>query len=192
MVTPDGQVAMTFPGGQTASPMGRSQTPALVREYRGSDPARWTAAATTFEQVVYAGVWPGIDVVFHIAGTSLEHDFLVHAGADASRIRYHFTAAAGRVLSSDGSLRLQIGAGELLLTAPRIFEAGSGRELAGGYVSAGESELCQGLPPDRAEYCNSCAAIRALRRPIEGVGEGGRLREALAPDVLRNQGYFAC
>jgi hypothetical protein len=46
----------------------------------GSDPSRWIRGIPQSAQIRYHQLYPGIDLVFHGTGDSIEHDFEVQAG----------------------------------------------------------------------------------------------------------------
>src|SRR5262245_55250598 len=56
----------------------------------GSDPRRWQTAVPGYAAVQLAGVYPGIDLVYHGRSGQLEYDFDVAPGADAAAIRLAF------------------------------------------------------------------------------------------------------
>lgn len=65
----------------------------------------------------FADVYPGTDIVYYSRAGQLEYDFLLRAGADASRIRMRFDAAPE--LLANGDLRLSDG---VKLERPRAFQ----------------------------------------------------------------------
>src|SRR5256885_866494 len=70
---------------------GRAPAPAVVAEdelrgrahyYSGAEPSRWLRDVPTYRRVVYRGVYPGTDLVFHGSRGAVEFDFVVASGAD--------------------------------------------------------------------------------------------------------------
>ena len=51
-----------------------------VNDLLGSDPSAWLTGVPTYGQVVYAGVYPGIDLVYRTGQNGLEYDFVVAPG----------------------------------------------------------------------------------------------------------------
>src|SRR5262249_42032471 len=111
--------ASTAPTLRTAEPLA-----ATVSRFTGSDRSAWQSAAPTAKVVRYEGLWPGIDATFRGAGTHLEWDYHVAAGADPSGGAPRL-AAPGRV-SIDGTRATLAGAdsagGELTLTIPAVWQ----------------------------------------------------------------------
>ena len=56
----------------------------------------------TYQQVVYRGLWPGIDMVFAGRDGTLKYEFHVAPGADPSDIRLSYAGADGLALGPTG------------------------------------------------------------------------------------------
>ncbi len=110
---------------------------ALSNYYSGQDPNRWLTGIPNYAQLKLEGIYPGIDLVYHGLTDSLEFDFVLAPGADASVIEMACEGAAARL--SDGDLVLETSAGPIRQLRPRIYqELGEGRvEIAGGYRIVG-------------------------------------------------------
>jgi photosystem II stability/assembly factor-like uncharacterized protein len=61
----------------------------------GNDPTKWRTHVPNYARVRVRDVWPGIDIVYYGNRSALEFDFVVAAGADASRIQ--FVSEGGRL-----------------------------------------------------------------------------------------------
>lgn len=59
----------------------------------GNDPAKWRTNIPNYGRVRYAGIYPGIDLVYYGNQSKLEHNFIVAPGADPTRIRLAFHGA---------------------------------------------------------------------------------------------------
>ena len=57
----------------------------------GSDANKWITGAAQYGKVRYTNIYPGVDVVYYGNQDRLEHDFVVHPGADAGQIRLAFS-----------------------------------------------------------------------------------------------------
>lgn len=90
----------------------------------------------TFHRVRSAGVYPGIDAVYHSENDRLEFDFVVSPHADPNVIRLAFTGADQIALAETGALVLQVAGEEVQLLKPVIYQeiAGARHEVAGGFV----------------------------------------------------------
>jgi PKD repeat protein len=121
-----------FPGARPVTPQGERLL-TVVSNY-GRDGASFSNVPN-FGAVRYAGLYPGIDVVFHAApGRGLEYDFQVAPGADASLIRMASTGTDGIHLDSGGDLVFAVGSETFRLLAPRASQEAGGSTI--GVASA--------------------------------------------------------
>lgn len=89
----------------TAAATGLDQQPGTVSYFIGNDPSKWHTGISTFGKVNYAGVYPGVDLVFYGNQRELEYDFVVKPGANPANIAWFFRGAQPS-LGKDGSLEL--------------------------------------------------------------------------------------
>jgi hypothetical protein len=86
----------------------------------GSDPSRWIKGIPQFAQIRYHQLYPGIDLVFHGTGDSIEHDFQVQPGADPAKIAFRLDQRS--VVLKDGSLEVKGGAHALHFGKPLAYQ----------------------------------------------------------------------
>jgi hypothetical protein len=112
--------------------------------FLGNDPAKWRTDIPEYARVRYAGVYPGIDLVYYGNGHALEHDFVVAPGANPAQIRFRI-GGADRVLLDprSGDLLLTTGTGTLRLHKPVTYQtiAGKRTEVASRYALAKGGEV---------------------------------------------------
>ena len=134
--------------------VGVGELPGKVNYLIGNDPSKWRSGVPTYAKVQYADVYPGIDVVYYGNQKSLEFDFNLKPGADASAVRLQFAADEKRdgqltlKINSAGDLLINNSRGEMVLPKPVIYqEAAAGRpaaerqQIQGGYFLAGAHEV---------------------------------------------------
>lgn len=117
----DHALSVSFVGGRNVVPSSTSQTGML-------------------EQVKYAGVWPGIDVIYSAAhGGVVESSYYLESGADVENIRLSYNVPAR--LNVDGGLSFAFQMGELCETAPVAWQEIAGKRLPVevSFVKYGES-----------------------------------------------------
>ena len=76
-----------------------------------------------YGRVVYRGVYPGIDLVFHGTQRDTEFDFVVHPGADPRVIALEVAGADGLALEAD-DLVARRGEARLRLHKPVVYQEG--------------------------------------------------------------------
>jgi hypothetical protein len=75
-------VRMELPGARPAAAItGEEQLPGKVNYFIGNDPGKWHSRIQTYARVKYAGVYPGVDLVYYGNQRQLEYDFVVAPGA---------------------------------------------------------------------------------------------------------------
>ena len=108
------------------APVGEEPSETRVSHFLGDDPARWRTDVETYRSVSLGKAWPGISLLLHAYGNSIEKLFTVEPGADASRIRMRVDGAKSLRLDRDGSLLLATGLGQARFTAPIAFQEKDG------------------------------------------------------------------
>ncbi|MCA1614688.1 MAG: SBBP repeat-containing protein [Acidobacteria bacterium] len=120
---------MSFPGANKATrPEGLGLTEAVSNYLNGRDPREWVTGVENYARVGYAGIFEGVDLVFHGAGGNVEYDFRLAPFADTSRVKVRFDGASGARLGPDGALLLSTRAGEVRQPRPVAYQGdGDGR-----------------------------------------------------------------
>jgi pimeloyl-ACP methyl ester carboxylesterase len=102
----------------------------------GNDPKQWLRDIPNYGRVRSAGVYPGIDAIYHGREGSLEYDLQIAPGADPERIELAFEGVQGLAIDHDGDLELLTPAGTIVQRRPEIYQEIDGRRTAvqGRYV----------------------------------------------------------
>ncbi len=113
--------------------------PARVNYFIGNDPKKWHTDVPAFSRVKYAGVYPGVDLVFYGNQRRLEYDFIVAPGADPKAIQLKIVGAQKMRVNAHGDLVLSVPGGEVELQRPLIYQnvRGERREIPGNYTIDG-------------------------------------------------------
>ena len=106
---------------------GLDKQPGVVNYFLGNDAKKWRTNVPTYSRVKLAGVYPGIDLVTYGAGKSrtLEYDFVVKPGADASRIRMAVSGAKS-LRTVGGKLIASTACGDVTLNRPYAYQTVNG------------------------------------------------------------------
>ena len=121
------------PGSEAA---GLEQLPGTANYFIGNDPSKWHTNIPTYAKVRYAGVYPGVDLVYYGNQGQLEYDLVVGPGADPNQIRLAFEGAEHLTVDEQGDLLLQVAGGELRLRKPQVYQeiGGAKHTVAARYV----------------------------------------------------------
>lgn len=89
--------------------------------YIGNDKNKWASKVKIFAEVEYGNLYNGIDVKI---GTSEEgyfkYDFIVHAGADASQIKWSYNGIEPQL--KNNKIILNSNAGEIIESLPEVYQ----------------------------------------------------------------------
>jgi hypothetical protein len=111
-----------------AKPTPEEALPGRVNFLIGNDPSKWHTDVHTYAKVRYAGVYPGIDLVYYGMQGKLEYDFAVAPNADPKAIGLQFEGAAGLGVDNQGNLQVRSHGGEITFLRPVAYqEIGSRR-----------------------------------------------------------------
>jgi hypothetical protein len=108
---------------------GFDKLPGTANYFIGNDPAKWRSGLPTYSKVLYAGVYPGVDLVYYGKQRQLEYDFVVAPGADPKPIRLRFRGSKKLSLSKDGDLTVAATNGEISFHKPVVYQEYDGRRL---------------------------------------------------------------
>jgi len=108
-------------------PQGAEALPGTVSYFRGNDPSHWQSGVPTFAKVKFAGVYPGVDLVYYGDQGQLEYDFFVASNADPKTIRLHFAGATKVKVTASGDLSVRARNGEVVFHRPMVYQEESGR-----------------------------------------------------------------
>src|SRR5437764_10167317 len=115
----------------------------IVNYFIGNDPSQWHANIPTYGRVEYAGIYPGVDMVYYGAGGRLEYDFVVQPGADAGQVALKFEGADDLQIDTNGDLVIRTAAGEVRQQKPSVYQdiEGARQEVECGYVLKGDGAV---------------------------------------------------
>jgi hypothetical protein len=123
--------------------------PGTYNYFIGNNPKNWRTGIVAYSQLLYRDVWPGIDVQFIAKGPDIEQEFLVHPGADSSRIQVAYRGAERVQVAKDGSLVVETLLGSLREGSPQIYQEERGRRtwIHGSYKFSGDLAYAFELGP---------------------------------------------
>jgi hypothetical protein len=134
---------LTWGTSQRVAPEGVGVLPGKVNYFVGNDPSRWRAKVPTYWGVKYAEVYPGVDLVFHGDGTSLEYDLMIHPGARPGSVRLRFDGVDDLGVDGEGNLRATVSESQVTQRLPVVYqETDAGRTpVRAEYVLASDFEV---------------------------------------------------
>ena len=115
---------------------GSDELPGTANYFLGNDPTRWRTRVPTFAKVHYAGVYPGIDLIYYGNQRRLEYDFVVAPHANPRQVELQFSGAQQLTLDDLGNLHISGSNGEVAFEKPVIYQDEKGQlvPVKGRYV----------------------------------------------------------
>jgi hypothetical protein len=122
---------------------GGDQLPGKVNYFIGNNPKNWLTDVPSYARVKYAGIYPGVDLVFYGNQRRLEYDFVVAPGADPKVIELSLKGAQKLWINSKGDLILGVSGGQLALQKPVMYQnvRGERHTIEGRYVLAADHRV---------------------------------------------------
>src|SRR5262249_9775042 len=119
-----------------AEVVGLDPLPGKVNYYLGNDPAVWRAGISTYAQVVYRDIYPGIDLLYHSCDGQLEYAFELAPGMDPAAISLALTGADNLAIDAQGDLVVNAAGTQLRQHKPLLYQDvnGTRQAVAGNFV----------------------------------------------------------
>jgi hypothetical protein len=125
--TPSDQwlLKLDFLNAKPTTPTAEEQTSATISYLKGPREG-WKAGLKSYSKLVYADLWPGIDLVYSGTSDRLKYEFVVKPGADPRQIRLAYNGASS-VGIKDGELEIATPAGTFRDDKPYAYQEIAGR-----------------------------------------------------------------
>ncbi len=122
---------------------GVDELPGKVNYFVGNDPRLWQRAISTYRQVHYRDLYPGIDVGFTTEASQLEFNLRVAPGADPTSVGFDMDGTDGIHVTESGDADIQTPTGVVRLGRPMAYQSidGTRRSVPVRYVQPAPSEL---------------------------------------------------
>ncbi len=128
-------------------PVGSGETGTMISYFHGN-PENWMTGLSACSRIVYANLWPGIDLAYSGTMDELKSEFIVHPGADPSRIRLAYRGASSVLIDNAGRLVVSTPAGSFEDGIPVAYQELSGKRvpvsLAYEIVDSGDGRTAHG------------------------------------------------
>lgn len=128
---------------QVRPPEGINALPGVSHYLLGNDSRMWLTDVPHYAKVKYAGIYPGIDLVYYGNQQQLEYDFVVSPGADPEAIRLVFEGVEAITIGVEGNLVLHTDTGDVQWRKPVIYQEidGERKFIEGHYALIGKQQV---------------------------------------------------
>jgi hypothetical protein len=96
----------------------------------GDDPGKWQQGLPTHAELLYGGLWPGIDMAVRGEGGKLKYEFHLNPGSSVEDVRLAYRGAEGLRVGAGGQLLVQTPLGVLEDAAPVSYQRIRGERVA--------------------------------------------------------------
>src|SRR3954447_23172246 len=103
-------------------PQGAERSPGVVNDLRGPGSSTSHTGILQFRDVVYGGLWPGIDLRVREQSGGLKYEFHVAPGAAPSDVQLAYAGADSLAVGADGGLQISTAIGVLEDSAPVTYQ----------------------------------------------------------------------
>src|SRR5918993_288600 len=107
----------------------RQQRAGKVNYLMGDDPARWEQGLSTHAELLYGGLWPGIDMAVRGDRGNLKYEFHLKPGASVEDVRLGYRGAEGLKVGAGGELLVRTPLGILKDAAPVSYQRIDGERV---------------------------------------------------------------
>jgi hypothetical protein len=95
----------------------------------GDDPVNWQQGLPTHGELLYGGLWPGIDMAVRGEGGKLKYEFHVQPGSSVEDVRLAYRGAEGLSVGAGGELLVRTSLGVLKDAAPVSYQLIGGERV---------------------------------------------------------------
>jgi fibronectin type 3 domain-containing protein len=141
--------SMTFEGCSPCEPVGTRPLGFSTNVFSGADPARWVRDARSFSEVMYEGLYGGVDLRLYFVDGLLKYDLILDQGMDAERIVLRYEGVDSlEVDAPTGDLLILTALGMLRDSRPVIFddEARGGEGILSDFTILGDRSVGFDVP----------------------------------------------
>jgi len=110
------------------SPVGVDKTEAVISYFKGK-PENWQTGLATYSRIIYKDLWPGIDLVYCGTMDRMKYDFIVHPGADPSKIRLAYRGASAVEVNEEGQMEVSTPVEGFMDDVPVGYQEVEGKRL---------------------------------------------------------------
>ena len=112
-------------------PVAVDQSEAVFSYFQGQ-PKNWHAGVLAYAKILYRDLWPGIDLAYYGNVNELKYEFIVHPGADPSKIRLAYRGVENLAVDDEGRLNVATPVGGFRDDTPQAYQEKDGKRMAVG------------------------------------------------------------
>ena len=116
-------------------PIGEELAKARFSYFKGPRES-WAVGLRSYSRLVYADLWPGIDLIYTVSMDRLKYMFVVKPGANPDRIKLRYRGAESIAVNSDGKLVIRTAVEDFQDERPTAHQElqGSVKDVSAEYI----------------------------------------------------------
>jgi len=111
-------IRVTFDGANMVTPRGRNPLSHPSHFFIGGDPAHWRTNVRSYSEIVYEGLYGGVDLVYHTTEQGVKYDFILDPGREPRTIAMTYDGLDGVEMDPTGSMLVHTAVGDIVDSAP--------------------------------------------------------------------------
>lgn len=104
------------------TPVGEGIMQGYSNYFRGNNPGTWRSRVNSYAVVRCTDVYDGVDLELYAAQRAAKYNFVVHAGADASRVALRYSGTEGVSVDHKGLLHVRTSVREVVEMKPYVYQ----------------------------------------------------------------------
>ena len=121
-------LSYAFEGGASVAPAGQKTSGAVYSYFVGPQ-SQWNLNRSSYSELAYRNVWPGVDAVFKGADAGLKYQFELAAGADAKRVVLRIAGAQTLRVAANGAMEWSVNGSVFRDEAPIAYQMNGKRRV---------------------------------------------------------------
>jgi len=115
------RIRMSFENAHNIEPVGEDRMEGYLNLFYGRDPSAWTTGIEMYNEVVYEGLYDGIDLRYLNDRDGLKYEFIVEPFANPGCLRIKVDGNEGLFVDDDGALVISTALGDLVDARPVAY-----------------------------------------------------------------------
>ncbi len=113
---------LDFEGANKVTPQGRNPLPHPINFFIGNDPAHWRTNVRSYREVVYEGLYDGVDLIYRTTDKGVKYEFVLAPGTDTNVIKITYEGARSIELGAAGNLLVHTTIGDIGDSSPIAYQ----------------------------------------------------------------------
>jgi len=122
--------------GHNESPVreGKEKLEGYYNYFIGNDPSKYASFVGLYKEAIVKDVYKGIDIRYYFDKGSLRYDYIVHPGADPSKIVFNLEGSDKTYINSQGNLVFTTRFGEVAIAELKTYQEKDKKEIKSWFV----------------------------------------------------------